>query len=127
MLVPCHSSATLDPPTPFHPKNIIISTEFIPSLSPHTLMHQSVGGCRYKSGLLTNWKPSRDLSAMMVWKSNMPWSVIIRIRFLFHFVLCRNLFFLSFFFFFFFFLFSLGVYVRFWWCSGLWFFVLCVS
>lgn len=58
--------------TPFHPNNTIFPTVLIPPLpTPHTyaLLNQSVDGCRYKSGLLTNWKRSRDITAMLIWKA----------------------------------------------------------
>lgn len=49
----------------------LTSSTFSPPPHTHTfaLLNQSVDGCRYKSGLLTNWKPSRDISAMRTWKA----------------------------------------------------------
>lgn len=56
------------PHTPVSPHNTFFSAAFI-TPPPHALLNQSVDGYKYKSGLLTSSKPSRDLSAMMSWKA----------------------------------------------------------
>ena len=75
MLVPHHSTANPWPshrPSPFHPKITNIFTDLIPSL-PHLLWWISqMMACRYTSGLLTNWKISRNISTMVIWKVICP-------------------------------------------------------
>lgn len=68
MWVPHCSTPT---PAPFHPNNTIFfhGIYSLPPFPQHTLMNQSVDACRYKSGWLTNWKHSRDLSAAMIWRA----------------------------------------------------------